>query len=431
VHIVGRNDIAEAQVDDYSDRRRVALYDDGTHGDPVPGDNVFVASGVQIPCDPRSSFSGVLPFGNWLGYLRVTLKDGTVLAYKPSISNPFVDIGLVDPRFKNVFQVKDLGNGLSATAYAFFIQDTSHQIYDAYPVSNLDKISPQNAAHKMYSVMPDAFDFILVSSGETIINASNLLASAIGYEFAVSNSVRNIGIRQFDDSTKYGSAGKLKSVLWSSFGFWSDANHEIAHAWGVNLERSLGLHGDCCHWNPLSDVGGQLVLGFSQDGNVGLLQNNGDNIWRLDQRETYARQYSPLELYLMGLIPPNQVPPVHVLTNPNASNPQRITAATVRTLTIDDIIKAQGGARDPSVATSQKEFKMALVVTDDSPYNDPAYALFSLLSLWNASREEPPKTLSFPQLVPPPFYWATGGRATLNMRLPVDVPDVPASVFKP
>ncbi|MBN1812256.1 MAG: hypothetical protein JXA14_10505, partial [Anaerolineae bacterium] len=40
VHIVGRNDVAEVQVTNRSEEN-FTLYDDGTHGDATPGDNVF------------------------------------------------------------------------------------------------------------------------------------------------------------------------------------------------------------------------------------------------------------------------------------------------------------------------------------------------------------------------------------------------------
>jgi hypothetical protein len=81
-----------------------------------------------------------------------------------------------------------------------------------------------------------------------------------------------------------------------------------------------------------------------------------------------------------------------------------------------DIIAAEGGVRVPGVEDSQKEFNLAFIVTRDTPYTDADYAYFSLLSYELMSRQAPQPNRSFG-----PFYWATGGRATLNTRLPVDV----------
>ena len=131
-----------------------------------------------------------------------------------------------------------------------------------------------------------------------------------------------------------------------------------------------------------------------------------------------VERYSPLELYLMGLIPPDEVPPMHILTNPDFSRAGHITSASVRTITIQDVIAAEGGVRSPDVAESQKAFNLAYVVIQDQPYNDAAHAYFSLLSyaLMRLGGPEGNDRLA-------PFFWATGGRATLNTRLPVDLPE--------
>jgi hypothetical protein len=168
----------------------------------------------------------------------------------------------------------------------------------------------------------------------------------------------------------------------------------------------------------MSDVGGQLgAYYFAENGQIGRFTDNGDDTWHLTSNKEVVR-YSPLELYAMGLIPPDEVPPMHVLTGPDLSSPGRITAASVRTVTIDDIIAREGGVRSPEVAESQKEFDLAFMVVQDGPFNDAAYAYFSLLSYHLMSRSGPE---DYDNLAP--FYWATGGRATLDTRLPVDLPE--------
>jgi hypothetical protein len=118
----------------------------------------------------------------------------------------------------------------------------------------------------------------------------------------------------------------------------------------------------------------------------------------------------------MGLAFPGEVPPIHILQSPNLTDPLHITAASYRTVTIDDIIKAEGGERIPSAAESQKNFTMAFIVSQDIPFTDAAYAYFSLLSYELVSKN-PPKS----NCCSAPFYWATDGRATLETHLPLDL----------
>jgi hypothetical protein len=416
VHIVGRNDVAKVQVTNTGEEDRFTLYDDGTHGDITAGDKVFTVTGVKPFCH-----EGMLKYGRsvgtWIGFLRVTLKDGRELA-----NNYGIAAGLVHPRFKDVFKVKDFGNGLSATAYAFFIDDSRHEVLDNYPVATVFcGKSNFEAYRKLYSVFPDAFDFALLTPGLQIFRPDGF-GENVPYMVGVSNSVKHIGLPLMDNTAKFGSAGRLKSAIYHSFGSIQIFDHEVAHTWGASIGVSLGLIEEgqrgYYHWSALSDIGGQLgAYYFSSDGRVGHFAYNGDGTWRLipnSENEPYA----PLELYIMGLIPPEEVPPIHILTSPNLSNPQRITAASVRTVTIEDILQAEGGARVPTVADSQKEFNLAYIVTQDGPYNDAAYAYFSLMSYALMSRQAPEARDMYA-----PFYWATGGRATLNTRLPVDLPE--------
>jgi hypothetical protein len=113
----------------------------------------------------------------------------------------------------------------------------------------------------------------------------------------------------------------------------------------------------------------------------------------------------------MGLVGPDEVPPVHVLTSPNMTDLNRITAASVRTITIQELMQAAGGARSPGPATSQKAFNAAYVVTQDEPYTDAHFAFFSQLSKLLMSLD-PPHGIRATTFAP--FYWATGGRATIS-----------------
>jgi hypothetical protein len=420
VHIVGRTDVAKVWVTDLgtSDTEaRAELFDDGTHGDSASGDNIFTLGNVVLPCN--LAYFNARGWSNWWGFLRVQLKDGS-----SQENNYGMVAGLVDPKYKNTFTVHDFGNGLSATAYAFFIQDTNHEVMDNYPVANVHcGTSNYQAYRKLYSVLPDDFDFALVTPGLQIFRPNDL-AENVPYDVTVSNAVQHIGMPISDNTAKFGSAGRLKSVIYESFGDIQIFDHEVAHTWGAAIGQSLGLLSNGSsgetqgHWNALADIQGQLgAYYFDPSGAVGHFAYNGDGTWHLISNGV-NEPYSPLELYIMGFMPSDEVPPIHILQSPNTSDINHITAASYRTVTIQDLMKAAGGARIPSAADAQKDFNLAYIVTQDTSYNDSAYAYFSLVSYTLMTKDPPQKNDMLA-----PFYWATGGRGTLNSRMPVDQPD--------
>lgn len=107
---------------------RAELFDDGTHGDAQAGDSIFTLADAILPCSPL--YLGTRGgYDNWWGFLMVELHDGTPLGINSGKS-----VGLDDPGWKGDFPVQDFGNSLSATQYAFFIQDTNHKVICNYPV---------------------------------------------------------------------------------------------------------------------------------------------------------------------------------------------------------------------------------------------------------------------------------------------------------
>jgi hypothetical protein len=259
------------------------------------------------------------------------------------------------------------------------------------------------AYRKLFSVLPDAFDFALVMAGMQIFRPKDL-AENVPYDVLVSNSVQNIGMDSLDKTAQFGSAGRLKSVIYHSFGDLAIFDHEVAHTWGAAIGQSRGLLDETYnvnqgHWGKLTDIQGQLgAYYFDPGGAIGHFAYNGDGTWRLIAN-TEVEPYSPLELYVIGLLPPEQVPPIHILGSPDASDPNRITAASYRTVSIEDLLRTEGGARIPSAAESQKDFNLAFIIAQDVPYNDAAYAFFSLLSQELMSKDPPRKYSSLA-----PFY---------------------------
>jgi hypothetical protein len=410
VHIVSRKDIKRVWITSLgtgAPEGRGELYDDGTHGDAKAGDRVFTLADVALPAEIYSNPGR--GFHTWWGFIRVELLDGTTMGNEYGMI-----VGLADQEYKNRFPVRQYGKGLSATPYAFFIKDTGHQVMDGYPVAGVYCGTKNFKAYKkLYSVFPDVFDFALLMPGMQIFRPKDLREN-VPYNVTVSNMIKNIGMPRLDDTARFGSSGKLKSVQYESFASYEVSDHETAHNWGAFLGKNLGLmekqSGGVIspHWNSLSDIGGQLGYYYINGDKSGHFAYNGDGTWRF-LPNTYVSPYSPLELYVMGLIPPSEVPDIHILKNPDLTDLNRITAESFKTITMKQIVKAAGGERIPSAADAQKDFAMAFIVTQDRPYDEAAYAFFSLISRELMNREPPREHTYFA-----PFYWATGGRATLS-----------------
>ena len=408
IHIVNLANVTGVSLEADKDYQ---LFDDGTHGDLAAGDNVWTLSDISMFC--------------WIGpdgistpsfQLHVTLNESRKLT-----NMYLVSFGAVSSYFKGNFPSVDLGNGLSATKYAFFILDSQHEVMDSYPVANVFcGTTNYMAFRKLYSVFPDMFDTAIVTPAMTLFHPLTF-GENVPYEVPVKNEVQHIGMPLVDKTSEFGSAGRLKSVIYHSFGDVAIIDHEIAHTWGATIGLGLGLlqQRDFEHWDELTDIGGQLgAYYFSDDGQyIGHFKDNGDGTWRL-VANSEVEKYSPLELYIMGFISPDQVPPIHILSNIDLADLEHIKASVQSTVTIDQIIAAEGGARIPSIAESQKDFTAAYIVTSDQPYNDAAYAFFSILSYRLMSRKPPMENSSFA-----PFYWATNGLGTLDTTLPVDLPE--------
>lgn len=89
-------------------------------------------------------------------------------------------------------------------------------------------------------------------------------------------------------------------------------------------------------------------------------------------------KYSQLDLYLMGMIPKEQVPPMLLIDNPAIDKSQvpiigATISGTAKTVTIDDIIAAEG-PRLPDAANSQKSFNVGFVLLTRAGDNPAAAA---------------------------------------------------------
>ena len=285
------------------------------------------------------------------------------------------------------------GESLSAVP-VIRVTDSNLQIYNdnvfVLPVSeNLATLwtrsgnSPplQDYAARFYEHFNDEFDFLIFFANVLRREIELEPGSHDGAFFNhVKNDVQGIGLPDtFSDNSNWESAGKLQGVIFSSvyepyhpIYEYSDFRqgqllHELMHRWAnFVVPTNFGAH-----WGPSSPGG---VLGDD----ISNMIDHGDG--KFSAINIRRVQFSPIELYLAGFIPPEEVPdfqiaedverlPLEIVEDDKGPIANFIfTASGIKTYTIEDII-AEHGPRVPGHLQAQKDFRAAviLLVSEDYP----------------------------------------------------------------
>ena len=269
---------------------------------------------------------------------------------------------------------------------------------------DLPTVNLQNVAREFYRTHNDDFDsLVLFTNFESNLDLVGVLAFAINVQndvLGIGNPNRSEIFPQFDHTSEYGSQGKLKSFLtMKSLKVWEDdplentfgpatstlsvLTHEFGHTWLAFIDPPVLLTRDRAHWNFFLHTSGSLLGGND-------IQDNGDGTFT-----TLAPKdiYSPLDLYLMGLLKPEDVPPTFLVTDPHdldippPYNQQIISADQLQSsyslgdvnfrgdrqeIRVEDII-AVNGVRIPDAESSQKDFRTAFILLamgEDGPTPD-------------------------------------------------------------
>jgi hypothetical protein len=341
------------------------LRDDGLGEDRVAGDRVFSAGPFRydteypfLPAfyrgDPASPAGAhVLPVGT----VRIEELDGTESEF---VVAP--QIGLLAAEVPETGAVP-LSPQIVVSPHLINIRTDrraaqTHLRFETYPIHELTQA--------IYDVLPDAFDFLIFFSTHRI---ERVPASARNYVKGSHTKVQvnytGTGLPTYDESGAFGSAGRLLScsILDGYLRGLSSkvAVHEIVHQWSGHISPSLGLTGDGPHYKPRSSVG-SLVGGFRWI-------DNGDGTFSIDCDEGRggAHRASPLDRYLMGLVPGHELPPLHVYseTSPDPAvkcheEEPVLPHEIVTTVRATDIQRTDG-VRLPGPADTQREFAIGFV----------------------------------------------------------------------
>ncbi len=244
-------------------------------------------------------------------------------------------------------------------------------------------------------VHPDDSQFIVVYSTFSLVQGVGAFYQSLA------NDVAGIGYKQaaeldavipaefFDDTPNSQMVGMLHMNDWRNFILPGDAGiddewislvfgQELGHAWLAFVHANLGdapldsmLGRAKAHWNFYLDTGGSPVEGHKWT-------DNGDGTFTAAKLDEY--QFSDLDLYLMGLMSPDEVQPWFLIEDPHdcvdsglenkeCAPPdgfsfkadQYTVSGTRRDITIKDVIDAEG-PRVPAYPDAPSEFNLSFVL---------------------------------------------------------------------
>ncbi len=377
------------------------MFDDGTHGDERAGDGVWTLTFTLDLAEPSRLrlYDGLVDSVP----IAIAATNGDQAPISPDNSiDASIDVSIVARSEQNAFNVRSIDAKTQRT-------DTMINIVDP----TFDDAAIERTMARVYEALPgDPFDF-------AVLFHTHSTGDGVPRSIGVKNDVAGINVAPFDYSAAYRSAGRLQQIAFqNAHTLGLEINHEIGHRWAaylnaaaLNLSLPTGFH-----WGA-SDHVGQMGNGpFLLPDRDGYRVTNAE-----DSEKFVANPFSDLELYLMGLVRPDEVRPYRFVTDRSVDVQfgAIVPAESTRVVTIDDIINVYG-QRVPAMATSQSAFTAAYVVVSDRLLTQPEYTLTSLIAHYASGTSSGGKRSGglFEVLDPPSFGAATGYRATLDTMLP-------------
>lgn len=388
------------------------LRDDGTHGDVAAGDSTYT---INLPAEQitsRLSESDV--FRPFVGFLNA--RDGDTVVFR---FNVFAEIWT--PAIPLV-SINRLAPDIQLSPHIFNIREEVGVTGEGF--------DPQSLSQEFYDWVNDDYDFIhfLLVPG----------FRANRYHASIQNSTQGLGLSDFDNSDDFGSAGRLQGYnVFPIPYFFDGANrgfiHEIGHQW-VNYLRGTALESGIPHW-PLSNLASG-VMGFSLPGTGAggtfpkRVEPEGNGYRVTGDPELRFPVFNDMELYLMGLLPQDEVGLIVVFNDQSEVPADGFYPNSAFTkVTIEDIVNVVG-TREPGVDRAQKNFKVATIVVSDELLSPVEIAFYDYFAQRAEGQSPVLVTEGFAQGNGKPFYVATGQRAMLDVSLQVPVANAAPVVVK-
>ncbi len=284
-----------------------------------------------------------------------------------------------------------------------YVEDSDGSLTIPYQSQNDLFESFMFALRETYRVVPDEFVFVYLFTA---------FRTGVGAFFYAPEANRTQGINQqsFDQNGGSPREGFVFMNYYrsfeESFGQGGQAlvegqsrsvfNQEAGHRWCCFVIAGAGQNGagpdillgrDDSHWNFFMHSSASPMEGNSwrQNANGTFTTNTGFNNWR----------FSDMDLYLMGVLSPDEVAPFYVIDNPDIGNrrdlfgqpltknstPQIIQPQTVSGTRVDidiDAIRARNGTRSPVAGQAPNTFRSVFVILAGrtSPMNETQKEIF-------------------------------------------------------
>jgi hypothetical protein len=335
----------------------LTLRDDGLAGDRLANDRIFTSERLRYrtgnPMDPyqgRSTNSPPGLFIAWAGQLHIYETNGPVTSF---LITPILSVLNTNIPVREVVM---LASNAQASAHFLNLITTNR---DAQMLVR-GPSNPRNLSRQVYSVMPDAFDFLSFFTTDHIeYTPQDTYANyASGCHFRARMNYSGTGVNQFNDSLSYGSTNRLLGLnafdtSGRGTGASDNAGHEFTHQWASYTQPGLGLSTGDGHYRSAAGL-------YSLLGGFKLMQYTNGTAWRDCTGEGSGPTEAPaLDKYMMGLMDASAVPPIYLGTNysvPCYPFPTVITGQ----VTIAQII-ASHGPRTPDTNNAQRVFNIGFV----------------------------------------------------------------------
>jgi len=243
------------------------------------------------------------------------------------------------------------------------IEDSLVQVIASHPWDDFGKLrfGKQTMVSAVQSLFNDSFDFLYAAPVHMLESGPS------GEATKVLNDTEGVGLSLFSNPV----TARLRSVIElisrdSYIEGWSLMSHELMHSWGNYVIDTE----DGGHWGNSTAAG---KLGGIEPDTLTEIAPGKYRAHALDTFHDWWLPFGSLELYLMGLAPASEVPPVRVFKGVKVVEQVRnytpgdyviFTASATQTVTIDDIIK-KNGPRKPAYGAAPSHFRaLAVVVTD-------------------------------------------------------------------
>ena len=243
--------------------------------------------------------------------------------------------------------------------------------------SETDRLDLVSTVHRFLSSHPDLFEQLIVYTTRPL----NPVPGSLAFEVNVRNDVRGIGQDIVDRGAEWGSPARLASVVFMDTidaylehdGF-EILGHEVGHRWLTRLRfrdpsgNGNGLLGrGLVHWSFFLDSDASVMEGNEIE------DRGGGRFETVD----FARRFSALDQYVMGVRAPEEVPPFFIAERADDFRPNRSYRSSTapeagvsftglrRDVRIEDVI-AELGPRVPDHTRAPRLMRQAFVIVSDA-----------------------------------------------------------------